>query len=80
MSTVLRKMAQQSDDVFEFVRHAQSSRFKGCSGARELAAVWRPLSGCRRRRARCCSGARELAAVWHRTHARRRRPRGQGSR
>lgn len=36
----LRQLARQTADVFEFVRRAQSCRFTGCTGARELAAVW----------------------------------------
>lgn len=40
MKMTLRQLARDLDDVFEFVKVCQNKRFRGCTGARELAAVW----------------------------------------
>lgn len=40
MSTTLRKRALATESIFAFVERYQDSRYRGCTGARELAALW----------------------------------------
>jgi len=45
MKMTLRQLARDLDDVFQFVRTCQNTSFRGCTGTRELAAIWYRVHG-----------------------------------